>query len=52
MVTCLNDRMVNTCNERGDPRPAHPNENLPPLPTLAQVIALVLEFRDEQTELL
>jgi hypothetical protein len=52
MVTCLNDRMVNSRNGRGDPEPAHPNRNLPPPPTLAQAIALIIESRDEQTELL
>jgi hypothetical protein len=52
MVTYLNDRMVNTHNRRGDPEPAHPNGNPPPLPTLAQAIASILESRDEQTELL
>jgi hypothetical protein len=52
MVTYLANRMVNTRNGRGDPEPAHPNGN-PPLPlTLAQAIALILESRDEQTELL
>jgi hypothetical protein len=44
--------MVNTHNGRGDPEPAHPNGNPPPLPTLAQAIASILESRDEQTELL
>jgi hypothetical protein len=44
--------MVNTHNERGDPEPAHPNGNPPPPPTLTQVIALILESRDEQTKLL
>jgi hypothetical protein len=52
MVTCLNDRMVNTHNGMGDPKPAHPNGNPPPLPTLAQAIASILESRDEQIELL
>jgi hypothetical protein len=51
-MTCLNDRMVNTHNERGDPEPTHPNGNSPPLSTLAQAIASILESRDEQTELL
>jgi hypothetical protein len=51
-VTCLNDRMMNTHNRRGDPEPAHPNGNPPPPPTLAQAIASILESRDEQTELL
>jgi hypothetical protein len=44
--------MVNTHNERGDPEPTHPNGNPPPPPTLTQVIALILESRDEQTKLL
>jgi hypothetical protein len=52
MVTCLNDRMMNTHNGRGDPEPAHPNGNLLPPPTLVQAIASILEFCDEQTELL
>jgi hypothetical protein len=52
MVTCLNDRMVNTRNGRGDPEPAHPNGNTPPPLTLAQAIASILESRDEQTKLL
>jgi hypothetical protein len=52
MVTYLNDRMVKTCNRRGDPEPAHLNGNPPPPPTLAQAIASILESRDEQTELL
>jgi hypothetical protein len=52
MVTCLNDRMVNTRNGRGHPEPAHPNGNLPPPPTLAQAIASILESHDKQTELL
>jgi hypothetical protein len=52
MVTCLDDRMVNTQNGRGDPEPTHPNRKPPSLPTLAQAIALILESHDEQTELL
>jgi hypothetical protein len=52
MVTCLNNRMVNTHNGRGDPEPAHPNRNPHPPVTLAQAIASILESRDEQTELL
>jgi hypothetical protein len=39
--------MVNTRNERGDPEPAHLNGNPPPLPTLAQAIASILESHDE-----
>jgi hypothetical protein len=52
MVTYLNDRIVNTRNGMGDPEPAHLNRNPPPSPILAQAIALILESRDEQTELL
>jgi hypothetical protein len=52
MVTCLNDRIVNTHNGRGDPEPAPPNGNLPSPPTLAQAIASILESREEHTELL
>jgi hypothetical protein len=51
-VTHLNDRMVNTCNGRGDPKPDRPNGNPPPPPTLAEAIASILESRDEQTELM
>jgi hypothetical protein len=51
-ITCLNDRMVNTHNRRGDPEPAHPNRNPPLQLTLAQAIASIFESRDEQTELL
>jgi hypothetical protein len=52
MVTCLNDRMDNTHNRRGDPEPTHPNGNPPQPPTLAQAIASIRESRGEQTELL
>jgi hypothetical protein len=52
MVTCFNDRIVNTHNRRGDPKPADPNGNLLPPPTLAQLIASILESRDEQTKVL
>jgi hypothetical protein len=52
MVTCLHDRMVNTRIGRGDPEPAHLNGNPPPPLTSAQVIASILESRDEQTDLL
>jgi hypothetical protein len=52
MVTCLNDRMMNTRNGRSDPEPAHPNRNPPPLSTLAQAIASILESHVGQTELL
>jgi hypothetical protein len=52
MVTYLHERMMNTCNGRGDPEPTHPNGNPPLPPTLAQAIASILESRDVQTELL
>jgi hypothetical protein len=52
MVTCLNDRMLNTRNGRGDPEPAYPNGNPLPPQTLAQAIASILESHDEQTEML
>jgi hypothetical protein len=52
MVTYFDDRMMNTRNGRGDPEPAHRNRNPPPPPTLAQVIASILESRDEPTEVL
>jgi hypothetical protein len=52
MVTCLNDRMMNTRNGRSDPEPTHPNGNPPPPPTMAQAIVSILESRDDQTELL
>jgi hypothetical protein len=51
-VTHVNDRMVNTCNGRGDPKPDRPNGNPPPPLTLAEAIASILKSRDEQTELL
>jgi hypothetical protein len=52
MVTCLDDRMVNTHNVRNGADNSQGNENPPPLPSLAQAIASILESRDEQTELL
>jgi hypothetical protein len=52
MVTCLDDRMVNTRSGRAGAESAQGNVNLPPPPGLAQAIALILESRDEQTELL
>jgi hypothetical protein len=51
-VTCLNDKMVNTRNRRGDPEPAHPNGNPPPPSALAQAMASIPESCDEQTKLL
>jgi hypothetical protein len=52
MVTCLDDRMVNTRNGRAEVENTQANGNPPPPLTLAQTIASILEFRDEQTELL
>jgi hypothetical protein len=43
MVTCLDDRMVNTHNGRAGAESAQGNGNLPPPPSLAQAIALILE---------
>jgi hypothetical protein len=52
MVTCLDDRMVNTCNVRNGAENSQENGNPPPPPSLAQAIASILEYHDEQTELL
>jgi hypothetical protein len=52
MVTCLDDRMVNTRNVRNGAENSQGNGNPPPPPSLAQAIASILESRDEQTELL
>jgi hypothetical protein len=52
MVTYLDDRMVNTHNRHVGAENAQGNESPPPPPILAQAIASILEFRDEQTELL
>jgi hypothetical protein len=52
MVTCLDDRMVNTRNVRNRAENSQGNGNPPPPPSLAQAIASILESRDEQTELL
>jgi hypothetical protein len=52
MVTCLDDRMVNTCNVQAGAEKSQGNKNPPPPPCLAQAIASILESRDEQTELL
>jgi hypothetical protein len=52
MVTCLDDRMVNTHNGWAEAENARANGNPPPPPMLAQAIASILESRDEQTELL
>jgi hypothetical protein len=52
MVTCLDDRMVNTHNGWAGPENAQGNVNPPPPPTLAQAIASILESHDEQSKLL
>jgi hypothetical protein len=52
MVTCLNDRIVNTRNVRNGAENSQGNGNPPPPPSLAQAIASILESRNEQTELL
>jgi hypothetical protein len=44
--------MVNTHNGWAGPENAQGNGNLPPPPSLAQVIASILESHDEQTEVL
>jgi hypothetical protein len=52
LITCLDDRMVNTHNVRNEAENSQGNRNPPPPPSLAQAIASILEFHDEQTELL
>jgi hypothetical protein len=52
MVTCFDDRMVNTRNVRNGAENSQGNGNPPPPPSLAQAIASILESHDEQTELL
>jgi hypothetical protein len=52
IVTCLDDRMVNTRNVQNGAENSQGNGNPPPPPSLAQAIASILESRDEQTELL
>jgi hypothetical protein len=47
MVTCLDDRMVNTRNGRAVAENVQGNGNPPPLPSLAQAIASILESHDE-----
>jgi hypothetical protein len=43
MVTCLDDKMVDTCNGRVGPEDAQGNGNPPPPSTLAQAIASIFE---------
>jgi hypothetical protein len=52
MVTHLDGRMVNTRNVWNGAENSQGNGNLPPLSSLAQAIASILESRDEQIELL
>jgi hypothetical protein len=52
VITCLDDRTVNTRNGRAGAENSQGNENSPPPPSLAQAIASILESHDEQTELL
>jgi hypothetical protein len=52
ILTCLDDRMVNTHNGRVGAENSQGNGNPPPPPSLAQMIASILESHDEQTELL
>jgi hypothetical protein len=52
MVTCLDDRMVNTRNIRNGAENSQGNGNPLPPPSLAQAIASIFESSDEQTELL
>jgi hypothetical protein len=52
MMTCLDDRMVNTHNRRVGAESSQGNGNLPPPSSLAQGIASILESHDEQIEVL
>jgi hypothetical protein len=52
MVTCLDDRMVNTHNGRAGAENSQGNGNPPPPSSLAQAIASILESHNEQIELL
>jgi hypothetical protein len=52
MVTYLDGRMVNTRNGRAGAKNVQTNWNPPPLPSLAQTIASILDSCDEQIELL
>jgi hypothetical protein len=52
MVTCFDDRMLNTHNVRNGAENSQGSENLSPPPSLAHAIASILESHDEQTELL
>jgi hypothetical protein len=52
MVTCLDDKMVNTHNGRAEVENSQAHGNQPLPPTLAKAISSILESHDEQTELL
>jgi hypothetical protein len=52
MVTCLDDRTVNTRNVLNGAENSQGNGNPPSPPSLAQAIASILESCNEQTELL
>jgi hypothetical protein len=52
IVTYLDGRMVNTRNVWNGVENSQGNGNPPPLPSLAQAIASILESHDEQIELL
>jgi hypothetical protein len=52
MITCLDDRMVNTRNGWARAKSFQGNGNPPPPPSFAQAIASILEFCDEQARLL
>jgi hypothetical protein len=52
MVTCLDDRKVNTLNGRVEAENSWANGNPPPPSSLAQAITSILESRDKQTKLL
>jgi hypothetical protein len=52
MVTCLDDRVVNTRNRRAGAESTQGNGNPPPPLSLVLAIITILESRDEQIELL
>jgi hypothetical protein len=52
MVTCLDDRMANTRNGQARVESTQGNGNMPPSPSLAQAIVLILESQNKQAELL
>jgi hypothetical protein len=50
MITCLDDKIVNTHDGRAGAENSQGNGNPSPLSSLAQAIASILKSRDEQTE--